>query len=147
MTADMPNNWFADRIDELIRAVDEIFIGKIPSEDDLYGMHQVLVERRDAELDRQSVTDDAVQNMVQTFESFLSSRHDANWVGDTVSNQYLCDSVQATLRQMGSTKPCEWCDKDGPETWNYTRSGKYIPEYQTPRNYCRACGRPLKGGE
>ena len=46
----MPNNWLAERMDELIRAVDEIFIGKIPSEDDLYGIHQVLVERRDAAL-------------------------------------------------------------------------------------------------
>ena len=56
----MPNNWLAERMDELIRAVDEIFVGKIPSEDDLYGIHQVLVERRDAELAHQSVMEMAV---------------------------------------------------------------------------------------
>ena len=62
-------------------------------------------------------------------------------------NADIRKTILQALRQMGSTEPCEWCDKDAPETWNYTRSGKYIPEYQTPRNYCRACGRPLKGGE
>jgi len=61
----------------------------------------------DAEIARQSVTDEAVQNMVQTFESFLSSRHDANWTGDTVSNQYLHDAILTALRQM-RTELCEW---------------------------------------
>ncbi len=135
-------------MDELIRAVDEIFVGNNPSEDDLYGIHQVLAERRDAELARQSVmdeavqraiewaeqerknsfrymdfgdadstgltivaprqyqkpTDEAVQNMVQTFESFLSSGHDADWTGDTVSNQYLHDAILTALRQMKSNE-------------------------------------------
>ena len=59
-----------------------------------------------------------------------------------------CEVCKACPKQASyEDDKCEWCDKDGPETWNYTRSGKYIPEYQTPRNYCRACGRPLKGGE
>ena len=64
----MPNNQITERMDELIRAVDEIFVGKIPSEDDLYGIHQVLVERRDAEIVRQSVTDEAVQVALTWFE-------------------------------------------------------------------------------
>lgn len=218
----MPNNQMAERMDELIRAVDEIFVGKIPSEDDLYGIHQVLVERRDAELARRSVTDDAdvaeaidditeriewectvhgtkarrdklkmydlelqalrqyqkpklcrlcndeidhedvdlcsacintleiyqyqkptdeaVQNMVQTFESFLSSRHDANWVGDTVSNQYLCDSAQVALRQMGSTEPCEWCVDKHSYSLRYGLGGD-------THKHCANCGRKLKGVE
>lgn len=62
------DNHIAIRMDELICAVDEIFVGKIPSEDDLYGIHQVLVERRDAELARQSVTDEAVQRAIEWME-------------------------------------------------------------------------------
>ena len=59
-----------------------------------------------------------------------------------------CEVCKACPKQASyEDDKCEWCDKDGPETWNYTRSGKYIPEYQTPRNYCRACGGPLKGCE
>jgi len=81
----MPNNWLAERMDELIRAVDEIFVGKIPSVDDLLCIHQVLVERRDAELDRQSVTDEAVQRAIEWLEAEKESvqtdfeRSDADW--------------------------------------------------------------------
>ena len=88
----------------------------------------------------QKPTDEAVQNMVQTFESFLSSRHDANWVGDTVSNQYLCDSAQVALRQMGSTEPCEWCVDKHSYSLRYGLGGD-------THKHCANCGRPLKGGE
>ena len=38
------------------------------------------------------------------------------------------------------TTSCEWCDKT---LMLFTKSGKYIPENQPPRNYCPNCGRKL----
>ena len=90
----------------------------------------------------QKPTDEAVQDAIDK----LTYARDQDRVFDDGTFVEALDTALACMRQMRSD-PCEWCDKDGPETWNYTRSGKYIPEYQTPRNYCRACGRPLKGGE
>ena len=83
----MPNNQMAERMDELIRAVDEIFVGKIPSEYDLYGIHQVLVERRDAEIARQSVTDEAVQRAI-------GSRRDVQAHSSKASAKEYCQHIE-----------------------------------------------------
>ena len=42
------------------------------------------------------------------------------------------------------TTSCEWCDKT---LMLFTKSGKYIPENQPPRNYCPNCGRKIKEEE
>jgi len=112
----MPNNQMAERMNELICAVDEIFVGKIPSVDDLLCIHKVLVERRDAELDRQSVTDEAVQRAIGWQEAEKESaqndweRAGADWrmeygVKETHDERMAAfDLAIQALRQMGSTK-------------------------------------------
>lgn len=151
----MPNNWLAERMDELIRAVDEIFVGKIPSEDDLYGIHQVLVERRDAEITRQSVTDDAVKDAISWLESDKNDRQrewegsDVDWRMEPGSKEmhedfmYAFDLAIQALRQMGSTEhstrvtePCEKCIKKA-----------FVAYWTEDKDYlrCPYCGRPLKG--
>lgn len=97
------------------------------------------------ELDRSTKWLEALKEENITAAKALNNKVGKEIISDFKQDAAHCKTILTALRQMGSTKPCEWCDKDGPETWNYTRSGKYIPEYQTPRNYCRACGRPLKG--
>ncbi len=106
-----------------------------------------VLELIDAELARQSVTDEAVQNMVQTFESFLSSGHDADWTGDTVSNQYLHDAILVALRQT-RTEPCWYCkdiESHGIKSVKTVtdESDRELGAYDTPYNYCPNCGRKL----
>ena len=74
---------------------------KIPSEDDLYGIHQVLVERRDAEFDRQSVTDEAVKDAITWAEQERKDNFRYMNFGDADSATLAIDA----LRQMRS-EPC-----------------------------------------
>ncbi len=114
----MPNNWLAERMDELIRAVDEIFVGNIPSEDDLYGIHQVLAERRDAELDRQSVTDEAVQRAIEWQEAEKAStqndweRAGAEWrmePGAQAQHDERMSAFDMAIQALRQMKPSGQC--------------------------------------
>ncbi len=49
-------------------------------------------------LDTLAEPDADVAEAMDTFRSFIINRHDADWVGYTVSNQYLYDSAHFALR-------------------------------------------------
>ena len=57
-------------------------------------------------------------------------------------------AIQWAINQVAISKTettsCEWCDKT---LMLFTKSGKYIPENQPPRNFCPNCGRKLKENE
>jgi len=143
-------------MNKLICAVDEIFVGKIPSEDDLCGIHQVLVERRDAELDRQSVTDEAVKDAIEWAEREHGYCMRYMLFGDADSATLAIDALQSyqpTTRKdriveevaisKTETTSCEWCD-GGIDTASLMDADMMM-RFVRPVNCCPNCGRKLEG--
>ena len=97
----------------MIRAVDEIFVGKIPSEDDLYGIHQVLVERRDAELARRSVTDDAdVAEAIDDITERIEWECTVHGTKARRDKLKMYDLELQALRQYQKPKLCRLCNDE-----------------------------------
>jgi hypothetical protein len=110
---------------------------------------EIITDLIDAEIARQSVTDEAVLEAIGILEEpeyWITLVNDWGDVKTQPDKQLIdaCNLAIQALRPMQPVKPCEWCEKT---LTLFTHSGKYIPEYQPPKNYCSACGRALKDGE
>ena len=60
---------------------------------------------------------------------------------DNETKMVVLEMLNLVAISKTETTSCEWCDKT---LMLFTKSGKYIPENQPPRNYCPNCGRKIK---
>ena len=105
----------AERMDELIEALTDEINGNLSlSEDDLYGILQVLTERRDEAIARQSVTDEAVRDAIEDIEKCIKP---------VVGGKSLDLAIKA-LQQM-CTEPT---DKDVQDAIEYIETHKETAE-------------------
>lgn len=124
-----------------------------------------------AEIDRQSITDEDVQKAIKHIGKLPT--HCTSWIylsypKKPVCNMYVMpktvkETALQALKQMGGKEPCEWCDLDNKRETN-TGSGFYMGFKKDPFdndkvkffigetifkimvvrfNYCPNCGRGL----
>ena len=78
------------------------------------------------------------------YYGYCSLSKNIEWVGENGDDDDTPkpDNCPLVAISKVETTSCEWCDKT---LMLFTKSGKYIPENQPPRNYCPNCGRRLEG--
>ena len=123
---------------------DDNLMQRIVDNNDVTNTIDIAIELLNAEIARQSVTDEAVQRAIAFYELNLQSRED-DAIDDYVSARMRI--VLAALRQM-RTEPCWYCK--GIESHNIKsvktvtdESDRELGAYDTPYNFCPNCGRKL----
>jgi hypothetical protein len=122
---------------------------------DYDGDREIITDLIDAEIARQSVTDEAVLEAIGILEEpeyWITLVNDWGDVKTQPDKQLIdaCNLAIQALRPMQPVKPCEWCELaehceyevtyfEGDNRWATSRS--LMPKY------CPNCGRALKDGE